>query len=60
VALTLCLPDDVHRHMRVGIGYLHYHSGMQSKAGFLPRADRIARSPEPERPKHINTSVGNR
>ncbi|MCU1308498.1 MAG: hypothetical protein JWN45_3193 [Acidobacteriaceae bacterium] len=40
VAITLCVPDDVDRHMRVGIGYLHYRPGSHAKAGFLPRADR--------------------
>jgi hypothetical protein len=39
VAITLCVPDDVDRHMRVGIGYLHYHPGSKARAGFLPRAD---------------------
>lgn len=39
VAVTLCVPDDVDRHMRVGIGYLRYHPGSHAKAGFLPRAD---------------------
>jgi hypothetical protein len=58
VAITLCVPDDVHRHMRVGIGYLHYRPSSQSKAGFLPRVDRPL--PEPGRPQHINRSVSDR
>jgi hypothetical protein len=58
VAITLCIPDDVHRHMRVGIGYLHYHRGSQAKAGFLPRADRPLS--EPSRPQHVDRSVSDR
>lgn len=26
LALAISVPDDLHRHMRVGLGYLHYHT----------------------------------
>jgi membrane protease YdiL (CAAX protease family) len=25
ICLAITIPDQVHRHMRVGLGYLHYH-----------------------------------
>jgi membrane protease YdiL (CAAX protease family) len=32
LALTLSVPNDVHHHMRVGIGYLRYHPSPNTPA----------------------------
>ncbi len=55
LCIAVTVPNSIHHHMRVGLGYLRYHQGPHSLLSF----DRPALS-QPKRPERIHRSMGNR
>jgi membrane protease YdiL (CAAX protease family) len=42
LSIAVSLPDDVHRHMRVGIGYLHYHRSEKPSVPVAPPSEQAS------------------